>query len=364
MSSNLDIFALKGQAKALVADAKAEGNTIGHTQALEQVARNHGFKSWNLLLGLMKPGQREKVVDPANAGRALVSPIDWSNINKVERSLTAAEFILQKYLGTPTRHKAKPNLPQLQWDIAFSNGSKISICDTGMVDVRLLDPRFKLPWHFNRIAELKESETQAWYLMATDDSAIAQFAELVPWEVLIVDWEGRSRSLKGLRGSKDKDSIQSGNGKTAYQSRVNLPVYKRSCACPNCGWRKDVGAFMDHSGSIEFQSDIKNSKGTAVLESLFCRECGHHWSTEFLFSGIEDVQGKALTLPTKGLSDDDCPSCLSVGQIRKAEGDDGIEYDGRRLVETVFCGACETAHRRLFDLQAFKRIGKTANKNN
>ncbi len=41
--------AAKAQAKALRASLQAEGREIGHSQALELVAKSHGFKDWNTL---------------------------------------------------------------------------------------------------------------------------------------------------------------------------------------------------------------------------------------------------------------------------------------------------------------------------
>lgn len=43
----LTSFALKGQARALVAQSKATGGGLTHSQALEQLARRHGFTDWN-----------------------------------------------------------------------------------------------------------------------------------------------------------------------------------------------------------------------------------------------------------------------------------------------------------------------------
>ena len=38
----------KAEAKALRKRLAAEGNELGHSQALEQVAQNHGFSDWNV----------------------------------------------------------------------------------------------------------------------------------------------------------------------------------------------------------------------------------------------------------------------------------------------------------------------------
>jgi len=43
------ITQLKAQAKALRAALAAEGRPLSHAEALEQVARSHGFRDWNTI---------------------------------------------------------------------------------------------------------------------------------------------------------------------------------------------------------------------------------------------------------------------------------------------------------------------------
>jgi hypothetical protein len=42
-------FALKGEAKRLRTAARAQGQELSHSAALEQVAHTHGFRDWNAL---------------------------------------------------------------------------------------------------------------------------------------------------------------------------------------------------------------------------------------------------------------------------------------------------------------------------
>lgn len=43
----LSAYALKGQARELIGQSRAGGGNITHAQALEKVARMHGFSDWN-----------------------------------------------------------------------------------------------------------------------------------------------------------------------------------------------------------------------------------------------------------------------------------------------------------------------------
>ncbi len=50
MTPNLpSVAALKAQARRLRSTLDATGHTIGHSEALEAIARQHGFRDWNTL---------------------------------------------------------------------------------------------------------------------------------------------------------------------------------------------------------------------------------------------------------------------------------------------------------------------------
>ena len=49
MGQRPDLEAVKAQAKALRAALTSEGREVGHGQALELVAKSHGYKDWNTL---------------------------------------------------------------------------------------------------------------------------------------------------------------------------------------------------------------------------------------------------------------------------------------------------------------------------
>jgi len=75
---NISIAALKAEASALEAEAKAAGKELKHGHALELVARNHGFASWR-------------------AARA-ASPIESDNFGSVPTSNAASDKTTQELL--------------------------------------------------------------------------------------------------------------------------------------------------------------------------------------------------------------------------------------------------------------------------
>ncbi len=56
---------LKAEAKLLRAERALAGEPIGHGAALEQIARQHGFRDWNTAAAAMP----ERVVSPAQVGQ-------------------------------------------------------------------------------------------------------------------------------------------------------------------------------------------------------------------------------------------------------------------------------------------------------
>lgn len=63
-ATSASAFALKGEAKRLRAAARAQGQELSHSAALEQVAHAHGFRDWNALSAHVAQGGS---IEAANA---------------------------------------------------------------------------------------------------------------------------------------------------------------------------------------------------------------------------------------------------------------------------------------------------------
>jgi hypothetical protein len=91
---------LKSEAAALEAKARAQGHPIKHCDALEQVARNHGYDSWRACRAILG--------DPSSAtGAALPEKSSVSNIEM--KRYTSKEWNFA--LDIPARWNAFPAVP-------------------------------------------------------------------------------------------------------------------------------------------------------------------------------------------------------------------------------------------------------------
>jgi len=143
-------FALKGEARELRAEARAQGQELTHAEALERVAHRRGFRDWNALSAHMSAGAAPDVVESTTyAWQQLDKPLptlpslilrpsqlrDRSSISELMRWAKQFEFIADKVaeadrvemmelVGERTPYVLEKSLPR--WP-----DGRLYLCDRG-----------------------------------------------------------------------------------------------------------------------------------------------------------------------------------------------------------------------------------------
>lgn len=86
----------KAEARALRQALVEKGETIGHSQALDRIARTHGFRDWNTMSAAMDDRQPNQITPGTRlAGRYLSQPFTGTVLSSVQRRKGWVHVVLE-----------------------------------------------------------------------------------------------------------------------------------------------------------------------------------------------------------------------------------------------------------------------------